>query len=161
MSQSAAKLVEAVEQVGGHLVSEGGRLKVSAPKPLPANLLEDLRHNKAALISYLNVEPPSEWAAAVARLQALDRPATTSEARWQQVLADATRLLDWVPMLASLDWTPEDVFGRDDLDYQSLAWKVKGRRIGPATSIAIVLRAADEAVTHIFRRDSNPTGDTQ
>ena len=82
MSQSAARLVEAVEQVGGHLVSEGGRLKVSAPKPLPASLLDDLRHYKAALISYLSVEPPSEWAAAVARLQAMDRPATTSEARW-------------------------------------------------------------------------------
>ncbi len=71
MSQAAAaKLIEAVEQAGGHLASEGGRLKVSAPKPLPAGLLDDLRDNKAALISYLNVpdESPAEWTAAVARL---------------------------------------------------------------------------------------------
>ena len=154
MSRAAAKLVEAVEQVGGHLVSEGGRLKVSAPKPLPASLLDDLRHNKAALISYLNVpdEPPVEWAAAVARLQQLERPATVSEARWQQVRSDAPRLLDWAPMLAAMDWTTEDVFGRDDLDRQSLAWKVKGQRIGPITKIAAVLRGTDGSTTWVYRR---------
>ncbi len=157
MSRSAAKLVEAVEQVGGHLVSEGGWLKVSAPKPLPAGLLDDLRHNKAALIRYLNVqdEPPAEWTAAVVRLQQLERPATVSEARWQQVRSDAARLLEWAPMLAAMDWTTEDVFGRDDLDRQSLAWRVRGQTIWTVVSEnsdAVVLRGADGRQTFIYRR---------
>ena len=95
---------------------------------------------------------PESWTAAAARLQQIHRPAATSEARWRQVLADADRLLDWVPMLASLDWTPEDVYGRDGLDRQSLAWLVKGQRIGPVTSIATVLRGTDGSTTWVYRR---------
>ena len=103
-------------------------------------------HTATALVA------PQEWAAAVARLQQMERPAHVSEDRWRQVLADATRLLDWVPMLASLAWTVADVFGRDDLDRQSLAWKVQGQRIGPVTSIATTLRGADGSTTWIYRR---------
>ena len=103
--------------------------------------------------------PAKAWAAAAAQLQHMDRPAQVSPKRWQQVIADADRLLMWVPMLEAMDWTVEDVFGRDAADTQSVAWRVEGQRIGPVTSIAIVLRAGDGAVTHIYRRNGKDTGD--
>ena len=103
--------------------------------------------------------PPNSWTAAAARLRRINRPTQVSPKRWQQVITDADRLLGWAPMLVAMDWTAEDVFGRDDLDRKSLAWLVCGQRIGPATSIAIVLRAANGALTHIYRRSGKDTGD--
>ena len=131
---------------------------MSAPKPLPASLLEDLRHNKAALISYLNVqdEPPAEWTAAVARLQQMDCPAHVAPERWQQVLTDANRLLvDWAQTLLATGWLIEDVFGRDPADLQSVAWRVRGQTIWPVVSEnsnAVVLRGADGRQTFIYQR---------
>lgn len=93
-----------------------------------------------------------EWAAAAAQLQQLDCPATVSEERWQQVRADAERLLDWAPMLVAMEWTTQDVFGRDDIDRQSLAWKMQGQRIGPVTTLAVTLRGADGSTTWVYRR---------
>ena len=110
---------------------------------------------------------PESWTAAAVRLQQMKCPATVSEERWQQVVADAARLLDdlgegwsWAKELAALGWLPQDVFGRDDLDHQSVAWRMKGQEIRFVGSVAITLRNADGSVTHIFRRDSNPTGGT-
>ena len=159
MSQSAASLVEAVKRVGGSLVSEAGRLKVSAPKPLPASLLDDLRHNKTALISYLKVEPPSEWAAAVAQLQRMNCPTHVTEERWQQVRSDAARLLDWAGVLEDMGWTPQDTFGRDELDRKSLAWLVQGQRIGPVTKIAAVLLGTGGLLSFVYRRVDSAAGD--
>jgi len=102
---------------------------------------------------------PQEWTAAAAHLQQLDCPATVSEERWQQVVADAARLLDdlgegwsWAKELAALGWLPQDVFGRDDLDHQSVAWRVKGQRIWFVDSVAVTLRGADGSTTWVYRR---------
>ena len=96
--------------------------------------------------------PSKKWAAAAARLRRMNRPATVGEDRWQQVRSDATRLLDWASMLVAMDWTVEDVYGRDEIDRQSLAWKVKGQRIGPTTSTAVTLRGTDGSTTWVYRR---------
>ena len=61
-------------------------------------------------------------------------------------------------MLEALHWTCEDVYGRDALDRQYLAWKVKGQRIGPVTSIGTVLRGADGSVSRVYRRIDQMSG---
>ena len=109
---------------------------------------------------------PEIWTAAAAKLQQMECPAHVDPGRWQQVLGDTQRLLDdlgdgwsWAKELAALNWTPQDVFGRDDLDHQSVAWRVKGQEIRFVGSVAITLRNADGSMTRIFRREDNPTGD--
>ena len=104
-----------------------------------------------ALTATALVAAPQEWAAAAVQLQAMERPATVSDERWQQFRADAARLLDWAPMLVAMEWTTQDVFGRDDIDRQSLAWKMQGQRIGPIGRVAAVLRGADGATTWVYR----------
>ena len=69
--------------------------------------------------------------------------------------ADTARLLDWVPMLVATGWTTQGTFGRDDVDRQSLAWKVAGQRIESIGTVAAVLRGADGSTTWVYRRDSN------
>ena len=100
--------------------------------------------------------PPQDWAVAASNLQAMNCPATESEERWQQVQSDAARLLDWVPAFEAFGWTVENVFGRDDFDRQSLAWKVRGERIELVGKVAAVLRGADESTAYAYRRDSEP-----
>ena len=109
---------------------------------------------------------PDSWTAAAARLRDMDRSAHVDLGRWQQILGDTQRLLDdlgegwtWAKELAALGWSLEDLFGRDDLDHQSVAWLVQGRRIGPVTKIAIVLRGTDDSITWVYRRDSADSSD--
>ena len=95
---------------------------------------------------------PINWTRAFAALRTSSRPSHVAPGRWQQIIADADHLLDWARALEDMGWTAGDVFGRDDIDHQSLAWKVKGQRIGPVTSTAIVLRGADGSTTWVYRR---------
>jgi hypothetical protein len=47
-------LVKAVHDAGGRLAIAGGKLKVSAPEPLPDALVGELRAHKAEVLTYLN-----------------------------------------------------------------------------------------------------------
>ncbi len=46
-------LVREVEELGGHLIAAGDRLRVSAPHPLPDHLVQELRRHKPELLSFL------------------------------------------------------------------------------------------------------------
>lgn len=50
---TAAPLVKAVHDAGGHLAIEDGKLKVSAPAPLPDALVGELRAHKTELLDFL------------------------------------------------------------------------------------------------------------
>ena len=50
---SAVPLIEAVQRAGGAITLQGDRLRLSAPEPLPENLLEELRAHKAEVIDHL------------------------------------------------------------------------------------------------------------
>ena len=47
---SVVELLERVEALGGTLARDGDRLVVEAPSPLPADLVEELRDHKPALL---------------------------------------------------------------------------------------------------------------
>ncbi len=96
----------------------------------------------------------------------MDRPAHVDLGRWQQILGDMQRLLDdlgegwsWAKELAALRWTPQDVFGRDPNDFQSVVWRVQGQRIGPVTKIAAVLRGTGGLLSFVYRRVDSAAGD--
>jgi TubC N-terminal docking domain len=50
---SALRLIEAVQRAGGAITLLGDRLRLSAPEPLPQDLLQELRAHKAELIEHL------------------------------------------------------------------------------------------------------------
>ena len=61
---SAVPLIEAVQRAGGAIALQGDRLRLSAPEPLPQNLLEELRLHKAEVIDHLQHARQSRLGAA-------------------------------------------------------------------------------------------------
>jgi hypothetical protein len=130
---SAVPLIEAVQRAGGAITLQGDRLWLSAPEPLPENLLEELRAHKAEVIDHLqqagrpklarsaadalahctipSVEIAS-WIAGVARLAAMAPPRSYPAHAWQQLITDAERFLgDWAQQAAALGWPGWELFG--------------------------------------------------
>ena len=130
---SAVPLIEAVQRAGGAIILRGDRLRLSAPEPLPDNLLEELRAHKAELIDHLQharrpklAQPatgalthctlPSveiaSWVAGVARLATMPPPRTYPPHAWQQLIVDAERFLaDWAQQAAPFGWPAWELFG--------------------------------------------------
>jgi hypothetical protein len=50
----AERLTQDIRAAGGNIVVNGGRLKLSAPAPLPDALIAKLRDNKPAMVEYLS-----------------------------------------------------------------------------------------------------------
>jgi TubC N-terminal docking domain len=130
---SAVPLIEAVQRAGGAITLRGDRLRLSAPDPLPDNLLQKLRAHKAEVIDHLrqarapklaqhptgalshgavhSVELAS-WVAGVARLATMAPPRTYPAHAWQQLITDAERFLDdWAQQAAALGWRDWELFG--------------------------------------------------
>ncbi len=57
----APALVREVQAAGGRIAVAGGRLKLSAPAPLPDGLVDDLRTHKAKVLSFLQGQTSSGW----------------------------------------------------------------------------------------------------
>jgi len=131
---SALPLIEAVQRAGGAITLQGDRLRLSAPEPLPENLLQELRTHKAEVIDHLQHARPSklgqpaaealanrtappvgavtDWAAGVARLRAMPPPRNYPEHAWQQLIVDAGRFLDgWAAQAHRLGWPDWELFG--------------------------------------------------
>jgi len=55
----AADLIRQVQECGGTATLEGDNLKLIAARPLPTDLLHDLRTHKSELVAYLAAESPA------------------------------------------------------------------------------------------------------
>jgi hypothetical protein len=131
---SAVPLIEAVQRAGGAIALQGDRLRLSAAKPLPQELLEEVRLHKTDLIDHLQrarqsrLEQPAaaqpaaaatspnetvaDWAAGVTRLAAMPPPRTYPEHAWRQLIVDAERFLDsWAAQAHRLGWPDWELFG--------------------------------------------------
>jgi hypothetical protein len=131
---SALSLIEAVQRAGGAIRLQGDRLRLSAPKPLPEDLLQELRTHKPEVIDHLQHARPSElrasaaepleghaapplemiaaWSEGVARLRAMPPPPNYPQHAWQQLILDAGRFLDdWAAQAAALGWPDWALFG--------------------------------------------------
>ena len=131
---SALPLIEAVQRAGGAITLQGDRLRLSAPEPLPENLLQELRTHKAEVIDHLQharqskrrqpaaeaitnrtapaVEVVADWVAGVVRLGTMPPPRAYPAHAWQQLIVDAERFLDdWAAQVHRLRWPAWELFG--------------------------------------------------
>lgn len=125
---NAARLLAEASALGAHFRLAGGRVKVAASRPLPADLLAELRDRKDEIARALatNTTP---YAAAFDDL-CRARPAGVSESRWRLVTTDAGRFLDrWGTTAVALGWPARDLFERVEYGAHGLLWELEGRAV--------------------------------
>ena len=149
-------LVARVRAAGGSLALDDGELYVETPKPLPAELIEQLRSAKPALIDLLTegkakpdarpgakavllaVPPgvPEQWVQGVADLLTMARPAPWPEDRWAALCEDSFAFLrNHGAEAVRLSWDMLDIFGIDSraplarYDAMGLVVLLHGRRV--------------------------------
>ena len=54
--------------------------------------------------------------------------------------------------MEAMDWTPEDVYGWDDLDHMSLVRLMRDQKVIAITDDAVILRGANGLLSYIYRR---------
>ncbi len=110
---AALALVREVQAAGGQIALADGRLKLSAPAPLPDGLVNDLRTHKAEVLSFLQGQASLRWGAETAALVA-----------W---------FLGTPPPLAPFELSPGVTVLRPDRFWESLKGDIAG---GPAVARA-------------------------
>jgi hypothetical protein len=182
---SALPLIEAVRRAGGTIALQGDRLRLSAPEPLPQELLEEVRLHKADLIDQLRCaarpllrEPPADpprpgtasptgtiatWADGVARLREIPPPRRYPEHAWQQLIVDADRFLDcWSQQAVALGWLDWEIFGCHRRApwgrIQGMGWVLllRGDEIAALTATEAVIRTQTGARQTYRRKPSDP-----
>ena len=76
---TASALVREVRAAGGRIAAVDGRLKLSAPAPLPDGLVNDLRTHKAEVVSFLQGRAASSERDAGAPRRPLPKPIWDAE----------------------------------------------------------------------------------
>jgi hypothetical protein len=182
---SALPLIEAVQRAGGAIALQGDRLRLSAPEPLPENLVQELRLHKMELIDHLQHarqsglgEPPAAvpaaaaalsngtiaaWTDGVARLRAIARPRTYPEHAWQQLIVDAERFIDgWAAQAAALGWQDWEIFGCHGwapwgrVQGMGLVLLLHGRELAVLTATEAVIRTLTGARQTYRRKPHDP-----
>jgi TubC N-terminal docking domain len=174
---SALPLLEAVQRAGGAITLKGDRLRLSAPEPLPENLLQELRLHKAEVLDHLRHAPgsglqesaalPSEvvkaWTEGVARLREIPPPRTYPAKAWQQLIVDAERFLDaWAPQAAAFGWAAWELFGCHRrapwgrIDGMGLVLLLHGDPLAALTETEAVIRRASGAHQTWRRKQRDP-----
>jgi hypothetical protein len=182
---SALPLIEAVQRAGGAIALQGDRLRLSAPEPLPENLVQELRLHKMELIDHLQHarqsglgEPPAAvpaaaaalsngtiaaWTDGVARLRAIARPRTYPEHAWQQLIVDAERFIDgWAAQAAALGWQDWEIFGCHGwapwgrVQGMGLVLLLHGRSLAALTATEAVIRSRTGARQTYRRKPRDP-----
>ena len=182
---SALPLIEAVQRAGGAITLRGDRLRLSAPDPLPENLLEELRTRKSEVIHHLQralhsrlaqpvagaltncTTPPVEvvaaWAEGVARLGGMLPPRHYPEHAWRQLIIDAQRFLHhWAPQAAAFGWPARELFGCHRrapwgrIQGMGLILLLRGDKIGALTESEAVIRTATGAYQTYRRKPLDP-----
>jgi hypothetical protein len=174
---SALPLIEAVQRAGGAIILQGDRLRLSAPEPLPENLVQELRLRKAEVLDHLRHAPasglqesaalPAEVVEActegVARLREISPPRSYPAHVWQQLIVDAERFLDdWSQQAAAFSWPAWGLFGCHRrapwgrIDGMGLVLLLHGDRLAALTATEAVIRRASGALQTWRRRQHDP-----
>jgi len=90
---SALDLIERIHAAGGVLLSEGDRLRVRAPQPLPDTMMAEIRKNKPLLLALANAE--ATYGVTLAELR------TAAGDDWGQFERDPALLLILADMIAT------------------------------------------------------------
>jgi hypothetical protein len=182
---SALPLIEAVQRAGGAITLQGDRLRLSAPEPLPENLLQELRTHKAEVIEHLQhtrqarygqpaaevlttrTAPPVEvvaaWVAGGGRLRAMPAPSNYPQHAWQQLIIDAERFLDrWAQQAAAFGWPDWELFGCHKsapwgrIQGMGLLLLLHGRELAALTAAEAAIRTRTDARQTYRRKPCDP-----
>jgi hypothetical protein len=182
---SPVPLIEAVQRAGGAIALQGDRLRLSAAKPLPQELLEEVRLHKTDLIDHLQrarqsrleqpaaappgvaASPPNEavaiWADGVARLASTLPPRAYPEQAWQQLIVDAGRFLDcWGQQAVALGWPGWELFGCHKrapwgrIQGMGLVLLLHGDQLAALTMTEAVIRTRTSAHQTYRRKPADP-----
>ncbi|MCC2663873.1 MAG: hypothetical protein K0S81_2298 [Rhodospirillales bacterium] len=182
---SAVPLIEAVQRAGGAIALQGDRLRLSAAKPLPQALLEEVRLHKTDLIDHLQrarqsrLEQPAAaqpavaatspnetvaaWAEGVARLRRMPPPRNYPERPWQQLIVDAERFLGgWAAQAAALGWPTWELFGCHcrapwgRIQGMGLVLLLRGKELAALTATEAVIRTQTGARQTYYRQPRDP-----
>jgi hypothetical protein len=166
---SSLPLIEAVQRAGGAITLQGDRLRLSAPEPLPKDLLEELRTHKAEVIDHLQharrsgfvqaaatalenrsappIEVIADWVVGVRRLSAMPPPRSYPQHAWKQLNVDATNFMDrWASQAAALGWPAWELFGCcryapwGRVEAMGLVLLLHGRELAALTAAEAVIR---------------------
>lgn len=153
------RLLNEVAAAGGCLRAlPDGRLRVTAPAPLPPSLVSQLRAYKAELLAALGLPIPGEWLAGVARLQAMPVPVGVNGRWWWRLLCDVDAFRPWAGRAAALGWSTLDVFGVlpakpvERVDGWGLLPAMGGAELVALTDTAARLRRPTGALQSFVRR---------
>jgi hypothetical protein len=175
MTGLALDLLREVSTAGGTVGLEGDMLRLSAPEPLPDDLLARLRQHKAEIVALLLAAEPANDAAPVT--QSVDAPSREiadgvhailsadgaqgiPPQRWPRVQRDAVRLVEggWLERALALGWTAADLFGCDRrapwhrLDRAGLVLLTGGHEIVELAPDVAALRTSTGSVLRYRRR---------
>jgi hypothetical protein len=175
MTGVAIDLLHQVTEAGGTVGLEGDMLRLSAPEPLPDDLLARVRQHKAEIVALLaageladNAAPvvqsvgrlPREIAHGVHAILSPDRARGIAPQRWPRVQRDAARLVEggWLERALALGWTAADLFGCDRrapwhrLDRAGLVLLTGGHEIVELTEEIATLRTSTGSALRYRRR---------
>ena len=181
---SAVPLIQAVRRAGGAITLQGDRLRLSAPEPLPEDLIQELRACKAEVIDYLQharsglaqaaaavledrsalpIEVVADWAHGVARLTTMAPPRAYPAHAWQQLIVDAERFLDdWAVQAAPLGWPTWELFGCHRraawgrIQGMGLVLLLRGDEIAALTATEAAIRTRTGARQTYRRKPADP-----
>ena len=182
---SALPLIEAVQRAGGAITLQGDRLRLSAPEPLPDDLLQELRTRKAEVIDHLQharrsglaqaaaaalenrsappIEVVADWVAGVSATTAMPPPRSYPAHAWQQLIVDAERFLDdWAAQAAALGWPTWELFGCHSraawgrIQGMGLVLLLHGRELAALTATEAVIRTVSSARQTYLRKPHDP-----
>jgi TubC N-terminal docking domain len=175
MTAPTLDLLREVSKAGGTVGLKGDMLRLSAPEPLPDDLLARLRQHKAEIVALLSEEESANDAASIVQsvgglprdvadgvhaILSADGAQGIPPQRWPRVQRDVVRLLEggWAQQALNFGWTAADLFGCDRrapwhrLDRAGLVLLTGGHEIVELSADDVALRTSTGSVLRFRRR---------
>jgi hypothetical protein len=159
----------------------GDTLRLSAPQPLPEQLLAELRQHKGEILELLrapqrarakelrslNTVPAADaldaWCAGVASLAAMRPPRDYPPGAWKQLIGDAERFLQlWSIQAMALGWQDWELFGCHrrapwgQIQGMGLVLLLRNDEIAALTATEAVIRTRTDAHQTYRRKSADP-----
>ena len=175
-------LLAEIADAGGRIEARGDRLRLSAPQPLPPDLVARVRDAKSALLAEIAARAtwgaavaapvaqrdhaiPAEWAEGCEMLDHTRPPADMPPSRWQRFVDDVRGFLDseFCAHAAALGWRSDDLFGCDcdrpfaRIDQAGLLWLLNGDKLGALSENTAMIETRTGA-RHTYRRKLDALG---
>jgi TubC N-terminal docking domain len=176
MTTLGIDLLREVSEAGGTVRLEGDLLRLSAPEPLPDDLLARVRQHKAEIVALLAAASDDAPAPVADDQVGQDLPADVADGvraileaegargipptRWPHIQRDTRHLVErrWLHRALDLGWSTADLFGCDQrapwyrLDRSGLVLLLGGHEIIELTADMATLRTSSGSVLRYRRR---------